>query len=71
MRSAVPFKTILYEKKDAVAYVALNRPKAINALNQQAISELRSAFEDARHDLQFPGVIIAGACDRPSSLGRA
>jgi AraC-like DNA-binding protein len=43
-----PFETILYEKKGAAAYVTLNRPKGMNALNQKAISELRAAFEDAQ-----------------------
>jgi hypothetical protein len=50
-----PFETILYEKKDAAAYMTLNRPKVMNALNQKAISELRAAFEDARDDPQLRG----------------
>jgi enoyl-CoA hydratase len=56
-----PFEAILYEKKDAVAYVTLNRPKGMNALNQKAIGELRAAFEDARDDPQIRGAIISGA----------
>ena len=33
--SPTTFETLVYEKKDAIAYVALNRPKVLNALNQQ------------------------------------
>jgi enoyl-CoA hydratase/carnithine racemase len=64
-----PFETILYEKKDAAAYMTLNRPKVMNALNQKAISELRAAFEDARDDPQIRGAIITGAGERAFIAG--
>jgi enoyl-CoA hydratase len=65
----VSFETILYEKTNATAYVTLNRPKAMNALNQKAISELRLAFEDARADPQVRGIILTGAGDRAFIAG--
>jgi hypothetical protein len=60
-QSAPPelFETILYEKRKATAYVTLNRPKVMNALNRKAISELHAAFEDARDDSQVRGIIIS------------
>jgi enoyl-CoA hydratase/carnithine racemase len=64
-----PFETILYEEKDAAAYVTLNRPKVMNALNQKAISELRAAYEDARDDPQIRGAIITGAGERAFIAG--
>jgi len=48
--AALSFETVLYEKKGAIAYVTLNRPKVLNALNKQAIADLKAAFEDARED---------------------
>ena len=39
---------LLYEKKDGIAYVTLNRPKVLNALNLKTRAELKEAFEDAR-----------------------
>ena len=45
-------ENVLYEKKDAIAYVTVNRPKVLNALNQKTWENLRAAFEDARDDLQ-------------------
>lgn len=63
------FETITYEKKGAVAYVTLNRPKVLNALNQRAISELKTAFEAARDDAEVSGVIVTGVGDRAFIAG--
>ena len=38
------FETILVEQRDAVTLVTLNRPQALNALNNQVLSELIAAF---------------------------
>jgi|HubBroStandDraft_6_1064221.scaffolds.fasta_scaffold155387_2 hypothetical protein len=41
-------ENLLYEKKGPIAYVTLNRPKVLNALNQKTWENLRAAFEDVR-----------------------
>ncbi len=38
------FENILFEKKGAIAYVTVNRPKVLNALNMATMEELRAAF---------------------------
>jgi len=48
----------LYEKKGAIAYVTLNRPKVLNALNGKTWEDLRAAFEEARKDGGVRGVIL-------------
>jgi enoyl-CoA hydratase/carnithine racemase len=58
--SALKLENVVYEKKGPIAYVTLNRPKVMNALNKATINELRSAFEDARDDLAVRGVILTG-----------
>jgi enoyl-CoA hydratase/carnithine racemase len=52
---------VLYEKKNAIAYITVNRPKVLNALNAGTIRDLRVAFEDARDDASVRGVILTGA----------
>jgi enoyl-CoA hydratase len=54
-------ENVLYEKKDGIAYVTVNRPRVLNALNAQTIRELRAAFEDARDDSAVRGAILTGA----------
>jgi enoyl-CoA hydratase len=62
-------ENVLYVKKDAIAYVTLNRPKVLNALNQRTWQELRAVFEDARDDTEIRGVILTGAGDKAFIAG--
>jgi enoyl-CoA hydratase/carnithine racemase len=60
LASALKLENVGYDKKGPIAYVTLNRPKVMNALNEATINELRLAFEDARDDLAVRGVILTG-----------
>jgi enoyl-CoA hydratase/carnithine racemase len=60
---------VLYEKKDAIAYVTVNRPKVLNALSTQTWKDLRTAFEDARDDATVLGVVLTGAGDKAFIAG--
>ena len=51
---------IIYEKKDCFASIALNRPKKLNALNDQMLTEVREALLDADADEQIRVVILKG-----------
>src|SRR5579871_1962991 len=67
--AAPTLANVLYEKKDAIAYVTVNRPKVLNALNTPTWKELRTAFEDARNDATVRGVILTGAGDKAFIAG--
>src|SRR2546429_8506512 len=69
MSSPNTLENVLYEKKGAVAYVTLNRPKVLNALNRRTWEDLRTAFEDARDDTAVRGVILTGAGDKALIAG--
>jgi len=62
-------KNVLYDTKGPIAYVTLNRPKVLNALNQGAWDDLRTAFERARDDAAVLGVILTGAGDKAFIAG--
>jgi enoyl-CoA hydratase len=62
-------ETVLYEKKGGIAYITLNRPKVLNALNKTAVADLRVAFESARDDSEVHGVVLTGAGDKAFIAG--
>jgi enoyl-CoA hydratase/carnithine racemase len=65
----VTFENLLYEKKNGIAYVTLNRPKVLNALSHKTWENLQAAFEDARDDDAVRGVILTGAGDKAFIAG--
>src|ERR1700733_13291317 len=69
LASALKLENVVYDKKEQIAYVTLNRPKVLNALNKATINELRSAFEDARDDSSVRGVILTGAGEKAFAAG--
>src|SRR5947207_5853283 len=58
------FSNILFEKKNSIAYVTVNRPKVLNALNMATMEELRSAFHDIKGDATIRVVIFTGAGEK-------
>jgi enoyl-CoA hydratase/carnithine racemase len=67
--SALELENVDYEKRGPIAYVRLNRPKVMNALNKATIHELRAAFEDARDDSAVRGVILTGTGEKAFAAG--
>lgn len=63
------FKNIIYEKKEAVAKITINRSKFLNALNEETILELGSALEDARADSGVKVIILTGIGDKAFIAG--
>jgi len=61
LSAALTLANVVYEKKGGFAYVMVNRPKVLNALNKATWTDLRTAFEDARDDAAVRGVILTGA----------
>ena len=67
--AALKLENVLYEKKDGIAYITLNRPKVLNALSKATWEDLRTAFEDARDDAAVRGIILTGAGDKAFIAG--
>ncbi len=62
-------ENLLYEKKGPIAYVTLNRPKVLNALNQKTWENLHAAFEDVRDDPAVRGAVLTGAGEKAFIAG--
>ncbi len=63
------YETLLYEVKDGIAYVTINRPKVLNALNDTVITELGQVFTAIKDDPQVKAVIITGAGEKAFVAG--
>ncbi|MDR0518447.1 MAG: enoyl-CoA hydratase/isomerase family protein [Clostridiales Family XIII bacterium] len=54
------YKTIKYELKEGVLFIAINRPEALNALNDTVLDELSAAFSVAASDDDVKVVVLTG-----------
>jgi enoyl-CoA hydratase/carnithine racemase len=55
------FAEIIYEKKDRVATVTMNRPEKMNAWTPKMGAEMRTAMLDAERDPSIGAIIVTGA----------
>jgi enoyl-CoA hydratase len=55
------YQTLLFEIKDGIALVTINRPDKLNALNDQVILELSSAVDRITTEAEIRGAILTGA----------
>jgi len=63
------YVNIIYEKKERVAIITLNRPKALNALSIALLTEMRDTFQDAEGDENIDVIVLTGSGDRAFSAG--
>ena len=60
---------LIFEKRDRIAYVTINRPEKMNAMNRAVIEELNDAWVRIRDETDIWCAIITGAGDRAFSAG--
>jgi enoyl-CoA hydratase len=63
------YENILLEKKNSIAYVTVNRPKVLNALNMATMEELRAAFTDIKDDRAIRVAILTGSGEKAFVAG--
>src|ERR1700690_1818452 len=63
------YENILLEKKNSIAYVTVNRPKVLNALNMATMEELRAAFTDIKDDASIRVSILTGVGEKAFIAG--
>ncbi len=63
------FEVIIYEKKNGIGYVTLNRPQALNAYNLQMRDELYQVLGAIKDDPEVKVVIFRGAGERAFCAG--
>lgn len=63
------FETLLVERDGAVAIVTFNRPKVLNALNSQTISELEQVMLELQRDDEVRAIVLTGAGEKSFVAG--
>jgi enoyl-CoA hydratase len=58
---AMHFECIIYEKENHIAFVKLNRPKVLNAMNKQLWLDFQAALSDAAQDPEIKVLVITGS----------
>jgi len=58
------FENLLYEKRNGIGYVTVNRPEKLNALNRKTMDELQECFQDIKKDDEVRAIILSGAGER-------
>ena len=61
---------ILYEKKGKIAYITINRPDVLNALNMEAREGLAKAWAEVRDDPEVWAAIVTGAGEKAFCAGQ-
>ena len=60
---------LIFEKRNKTAYLTINRPEAMNAMDPETYSELSQAWIEIRDDPNIWCAIITGAGDKAFSAG--
>lgn len=63
------YENLLVEKRDRIAFITINRPNQLNALNKLTIAELHNALEDVNNDEGVRVIILTGSGEKSFVAG--
>jgi len=63
------YKTLIYEKKDDIGILTVNRPDKMNAISNELTSELSSLLDELEKDDKLRVLVITGAGDKAFVAG--
>ena len=69
LEGEMELKEIIYEKKDGIAKITINRPQVYNAFTTNTLREMSQALSDAELDSDVGVVVITGAGDKAFCTG--
>src|SRR5215218_8114739 len=63
------YEDILYEVKDQIAWITINRSRVMNAFREQSLDEMIHAVKSTREDPSIAAIVFKGAGDKSFSAG--
>jgi enoyl-CoA hydratase len=63
------FQNLIVEHKNGIAYITINRPNQLNALNKETIAELHDALETAELAKEIGAIILTGSGEKAFVAG--
>jgi enoyl-CoA hydratase len=63
------YKTLIYEKKENIGLLTINRPEKLNAISNELISELKKLLDEIEKDEELRALILTGAGDKAFVAG--
>ena len=63
------YKTLIYEKKENIGLLTINRPEKLNAISNELISELKNLLDEIENNEELRVLIITGAGDKAFVAG--
>ncbi|RZK49011.1 MAG: enoyl-CoA hydratase [Pedobacter sp.] len=63
------YQNILFENRDTIAYITINRPSKLNALNKETIAELADVVKKINADTSIRAALITGAGEKAFVAG--
>lgn len=67
--TATPYREIIFEIRDQVAWITINRPEVRNAFREQTLDELIHALRSTRNDPSITCAVVTGAGEEAFSAG--
>lgn len=63
------YKTLMYEKKENIGLLTINRPEKMNAISQELTAELSLLLDEIENDDELRVIVITGAGDKAFMAG--
>lgn len=63
------YKTLIYEKKENIGVLTINRPQRMNAISNELTSELKKFLDEIENDDELRVLVITGAGDKAFVAG--
>jgi enoyl-CoA hydratase len=65
----ISFNNLLFESREGILTITINRPEKLNALNLQTMQEIRHAIQEANENPEVRGIIFTGTGQKAFAAG--